>query len=131
MLPGLRVVSDREKGEGREDGGKEEEEEEEEEEEVVPAIPTPRKRLMNFKIPIINRSDQRRGQSASLVTRRRLFSDEGKQVQNQSIRSRQVKLETDIRNTHTAALELPQILCRHTATHVCLCENYLSFYNLS
>ena len=74
MLPGLKVDSGQEKegeeGVGAWPGSKEEEE----------SIPTPRKRLMNFKIPIINRGDQRRGQNASVVTRRRLFSNESEWV---------------------------------------------------
>ena len=82
MLPGIKL---RETGGGREDGGEEDgergegerEEEEEEEEEEMKSVPTPRKRLINFKIPFINRGSQRRGQSASVVTRRRLFSEEG------------------------------------------------------
>ena len=63
---------------GRKERGGEDEATKEEEEEEAENIPTPRKRLMNFKIPIVNRRDSRRDQSASVVTRRRLFSDEGK-----------------------------------------------------
>lgn len=76
MLPGLKVREGGglEGGEGSREHQREGEEEDEEEE--VKSIPTPRKRLMNFKIPIINRGDQRRGQRASVVTRRRLFSEE-------------------------------------------------------
>ncbi len=70
MLPGLKV-----KKEG--EGGREEEREEEGDEEGAKSIPTPRKRLMNFKIPILNRVGQRRNQSVSVVARRRLFSEEG------------------------------------------------------
>ena len=65
--PGLKVDrsdKDTEEGVAKEDEGEE-------------LVPTPRKRLMNFKIPILNRKDSRRDQNASVVTRRRLFSDEG------------------------------------------------------
>ena len=91
MLPGLKV---REGGglEGGE-GGREHQREGEEEEEEVKSIPTPRKRLMNFKIPIINRGDQRRGQRASVVTRRRLFSDED-ETRDTSKRTRTVPLSS-------------------------------------
>ena len=67
MLPGLGIDKEGEEGE---------------EEEVVeePSIPTPRKRLMNFKIPLINRGGQRRDQNLSIVARRRLFSEEGEGV---------------------------------------------------
>ena len=44
----------------------------EEEEEEKPSLPTPRKRLMNFKI---NRSGQCSDQSLSSVVARRLFSE--------------------------------------------------------
>ena len=65
MLPGLKVGMDGAAGAS-------------EEEEGEPSLPTPRKRLMNFKIPLINRGGQRRDQSlSSVVARRRLFSDEG------------------------------------------------------
>jgi len=68
MLPGLKVRPDGEAG------GSEEEEGE-------PSLPTPRKRLLNFKIPLINRGAQRRDQSlSSVVARRRLFSDEGANI---------------------------------------------------
>ena len=68
MLPGLKIE--------KESGGEEEEEEEEE-----PALPTPRKRLMNFKIPLINRGAQRRDQkNLSVVARRRLFDEEGEEL---------------------------------------------------
>lgn len=81
MLPGLKVDERREKG-----GAEEWERDKGEEEDGEVKIPTPRKRLMNFKIPIINRGDQRRGQNASVVTRRRLFSEEGEWV-TKSVRS--------------------------------------------
>ena len=69
MLPGLKVRPDGETGVS------------EEEEEGEPSLPTPRKRLMNFKIPLINRGAQRRDQSlSSIVARRRLFSDEGANI---------------------------------------------------
>ena len=65
MLPGLKLDKD---------GAAHVSEEEEEEEK--PSLPTPRKRLMNFKIPLINRGGQRRDQSlSSVVARRRLFSE--------------------------------------------------------
>ena len=73
--PGLKEEEGGRKERGGGEGETKAEEEEEEEEET--SIPTPRKRLMNFKIPIVNRRDSRRDQSASVVTRRRLFSDEG------------------------------------------------------
>ena len=76
--PGLKLEK-RDKESVREGQRKEEEEEEEEEPET---IPTPRKRLMNFKIPILNRRDSRRDQNASVITRRRLFSEEGETCQN-------------------------------------------------
>ncbi len=71
MLPGLKLEGERE-GEGEEKEG------EEEEEGCGTSLPTPRKkRLMNFKIPLINRGGQRRDQNLSVVTRRRLFDEEG------------------------------------------------------
>ena len=74
MLPGLKVEQEaKETGEAGKDGAEDEAAGEEEEE----TIPTPRKRLMNFKIPIINRGGQRRDQNLSVVARRKLFSDEG------------------------------------------------------
>ena len=39
-------------------------------EEVAPQ--QPRKRLLNFKIPLLNRGSQRRNQGVSLVTRRKV-----------------------------------------------------------
>lgn len=52
--------------------GEEGEGKEEEEEEGKPLPPTPRKRLMNFKIPLV-RGSQRRDQQHSVVARRRLY----------------------------------------------------------
>ncbi len=84
MMPGMKLAD---KGEAtptdddklgdskkreEEDGEGEEEEEEEEEEE--PSLPTPRKRLMNFKIPLVKGS-QRRDQQQSVFARRRLYRD--------------------------------------------------------
>ncbi len=74
MLPGLKLGKETEE-EGKEE--REEEGEEEEEEGKGSSLPTPRKkRLMNFKIPLINRGGQRRDQNRTLVTRRRLFDEE-------------------------------------------------------
>ena len=67
MLQGLKVEKE----------GEEEEEEEEKAATEEPSIPTPRKRLTNFKIPLLNRGGQRRDQNLSIVSRRRLFSEEG------------------------------------------------------
>ena len=52
-----------------------EDEEEEEEDEEKPSLPTPRKRLMNFKIPLV-RGSQRRDQQQTVVARRRLYNEE-------------------------------------------------------
>lgn len=73
MLPGMKVKdsepSEKQRAsEGEEGEGKEEEEEEE----GKPLPPTPRKRLMNFKIPLV-RGSQRRDQQHSVVARRRLY----------------------------------------------------------
>lgn len=38
---------------------------------------TPRKRLLNFKIPLVNRIGHRRDQNLSVITRRRIFNDQG------------------------------------------------------
>ena len=42
-------------------------------EEERPSLPTPRKRLMNFKIPLVRGAGQRRDQQMSVVARRKLF----------------------------------------------------------
>lgn len=47
----------------------------EEEEEERPSLPTPRKRLLNFKIPLVRGAGQRRDQQMSVVARRKLFRD--------------------------------------------------------
>ena len=74
MLPGMKVKTEAEQR-PKEVSGVEENDEDEGEES---SLPTPRKRLMNFKIPLVNRGvGQRRGQSLSVVARRRLFSGEG------------------------------------------------------
>ena len=56
-----KTIKDREGGEG--------------EEEERPSLPTPRKRLMNFKIPLVRGAGQRRDQQMSSVvtSRRKLF----------------------------------------------------------
>ena len=46
-----------------------------EEEEEAPSIPTPRKRLLNFKIPLVRGAGQRRDQQMSVVARRKLFKE--------------------------------------------------------
>lgn len=76
MLPGMTVKTDPDT-QTREldmtEGSQDEDEREES------SLPTPRKRLMNFKIPLVNRgAGERRGQSFSVVATRRLFSGEGK-----------------------------------------------------
>ena len=83
MLPGMNLEKE---GEGErtdsatrrdsksgvgEEGEREEEEGEGEEER--PSLPTPRKRLMNFKIPLVRGAGQRRDQQMSVVARRKLF----------------------------------------------------------
>ena len=73
MMPGMKLKPEEEEPEEKDSGGREEGEEGEE----TPALPTPRKRLMNFKIPLV-RGSQRRDQQQSAVARRRLFK-EGKQ----------------------------------------------------
>ena len=86
MLPGMKLKQDGEGGggEGGEgvrrgvEGEEEGKEEEEEDDGVTPSLPTPRKRLMNFKIPLIDRGGKRRDQGfSSIVARRKLFSDGG------------------------------------------------------
>ncbi len=76
MLPGMKVKTDSDR-EPEEVGGDKDDLEEEEEE---PSLPTPRKRLMNFKIPLVRGVGQRRDQSASTVIRRRLFGGKGEGV---------------------------------------------------
>ena len=83
MLPGMNLKKE---GEGErtdsatrrdsksgvgEEGEREEEGEGEGEER--PSLPTPRKRLMNFKIPLVRGAGQRRDQQMSVVARRKLF----------------------------------------------------------
>lgn len=70
MMPGMKLeketdVSTEEQTHKDQDEGEGEE----------PALPTPRKRLMNFKIPLVKGS-QRRDQQQSVVARRRLFGEE-------------------------------------------------------
>ncbi len=72
MLPGMKVASDPDK-EGWEEGEAKDDPAEDEEE---PSKPTPRKRLMNFKIPLVPGVGQRRDQSMSVI-RRRLFGGKG------------------------------------------------------
>lgn len=72
MLPGMKVKTDSDREPEKEDEAKDEDEDEEEE----PSLPTPRKRLMNFKIPLVRGVGQRRDQSLSVVARRRLFGGE-------------------------------------------------------
>ena len=71
MMPGM----DKEADVASEEQKQRDKEEEEEEEEEKPTLPTPRKRLMNFKIPLVKGS-QRRDQQQSVVARRRLFGEE-------------------------------------------------------
>ena len=61
MMPGMKDTGS---GEKLRDGREEEEEK--------PSLPTPRKRLMNFKIPLV-RGSQRRDQRQTVVARRRLY----------------------------------------------------------
>ncbi len=85
MMPGMRVKtgsspagekSGKEQADREgEEGEGEEGEEDDDEEGDKPALPTPRKRLMNFKIPLV-RGSQRRDQQHSVVARRRLYKDE-------------------------------------------------------
>ena len=74
MLPGMKVKTDSDREEVEGEGGAKDEDEDEEE----PTLPTPRKRLMNFKIPLVRGVGERRDQSLSVV-RRRLFGGEGKE----------------------------------------------------
>ena len=83
MMPGMKVGGPESSlaaggKAGKDQAAGEEEGEEEEEEEEAPALPTPRKRLMNFKIPLV-RGSQRRDQQHSVVARRRLYRDDDKQ----------------------------------------------------
>lgn len=94
MLPGL--SEKREKEEGEED----ETEQDDHDDEEGRAIPTPRKRLMNFKIPIINRGSQRRDQNVSVVARRRLFSDEGQGMKGHNRRKTSVIVGVGSNSTH-------------------------------
>ena len=83
MLPGMNLKKEGEgeradsvtrrdsKSEVGEEGEREEEGEGEGEER--PSLPTPRKRLMNFKIPLVRGAGQRRDQQMSVVARRKLF----------------------------------------------------------
>ena len=85
MMPGMKLNGEeagsgerpREGGRGQEGEGEEGDEGEGE----TPALPTPRKRLMNFKIPLV-RGSQRRDQQQSVVARRRLYA-EGERSQRQ------------------------------------------------
>ena len=82
MLPGMKLKKEPEServggirldgkpGEGEEQV---EEEEGEKEDEERPSLPTPRKRLLNFKIPLVRGAGQRRDQQMSVVARRKLF----------------------------------------------------------
>ena len=83
MLPGMNLKKegesersdsatrrDSKSGVGEEEGERDEEGEGEEER---PLLPTPRKRLMNFKIPLVRGAGQRRDQQMSVVARRNLF----------------------------------------------------------
>ena len=81
MLPGMklkkegededtRVGQDSKTGEGEKSEGAEGEEGDEEDR---PSLPTPRKRLLNFKIPLVRGAGQRRDQQMSVVARRKLF----------------------------------------------------------
>ena len=81
MLPGMNLEKEGEDEDahGRRDsktgeGEKREEVEGEEgDEEDGPSLPTPRKRLLNFKIPLVRGAGQRRDQQMSVVARRKLF----------------------------------------------------------
>ena len=75
MLPGMKVKTDSDR-EPEEVGGDKDDAENEEE----PSLPTPRKRLMNFKIPLVRGVGQRRGQSATVI-RRRLFGGKGEECE--------------------------------------------------
>lgn len=82
MLPGMKVKTEPDKDVGEEDVAKDDEAEEDDEE---PSMPTPRKRLMNFKIPLVPGVGQRRDQSMSVI-RRRLFSGKGACVYSAYVR---------------------------------------------
>ena len=82
MLPGMNLKkegeSERSDSAIRQDsksgvGEEGERDEEGEGEEERPSLPTPRKRLMNFKIPLVRGAGQRRDQRMSVVARRNLF----------------------------------------------------------
>ena len=84
MLPGMNLkkegesersdsVTRRDSKSGVGEEGEREEEGEGEGEEERPSLPTPRKRLMNFKIPLVRGAGQRRDQQMSVVARRNLF----------------------------------------------------------
>lgn len=70
MMPGMKLKTEKGSPEkqSKDGGGREEEE-------VEPALPTPRKRLINFKIPLV-RGSQRRDQQQSAVARIRLNKEE-------------------------------------------------------
>ena len=65
-----RVGLDSKTGEGEKMEGAEGEEGDEEDR---LSLPTPRKRLLNFKIPLVHGAGQRRDQQMSVVARRKLF----------------------------------------------------------
>ena len=84
MLPGMNLKKEgesersdsatrRDSKSGVGEEGEREEEGEGEGEEERPSLPTPRKRLMNFKIPLVRGAGQRRDQRMSVVARRNLF----------------------------------------------------------
>ena len=82
MLPGMNLKKEgesensatrRDSKNGVGEEGEREEEGEGEGEEERPSLPTPRKRLMNFKIPLVRGAGQRRDQRMSVVARRNLF----------------------------------------------------------
>ena len=84
MLPGMKLKKEGEDEEssGRQDsktGGEGEKRErvegDEGDEEDGPLLPTPRKRLLNFKIPLVRGAGQRRDQQMSVVARRKLFRE--------------------------------------------------------
>ena len=71
-MPGMKVKTEAAPPPGEKTGNERGDGEEEEEEEEKPALQTPRKRLINFKIPLV-RGSQRRDQQQPLV--RRLYRD--------------------------------------------------------
>ena len=73
MMPGMKEETS---AEVRIDGGVDRMEGESEEDEEIPTLPTPRKRLLNFKIPLLGGQRRDQQKQMSVVARRRLFTDD-------------------------------------------------------